>query len=456
MENMDSIDDLRGKTDYEYMQDDIKRIIKVIGVGGGGGNAVTTMYREEMIKGVTFLLCNTDEQALNVSPVPDKITLGPNKTKGLGAGNKPEVAKEAAEESVEDIKEKITSDDTEMVFVTAGMGGGTGTGAAPIVGKIAREAGKLTVGIVTIPFRFEGRKKILQALEGVRSIQENVDALLVVNNERLLEIYGKKTLSEAFKLADATLSNAARGISDLINSFGNINMDFNDVKTTLKDSGVAVISSGRGKGNSRLKMALEEALTSPLLNNNDITKAKRLMLAIYSPQDGEILTEEIYTLSNFTSEIETEFESKMGYYIDDTLEPGEIKVTILASGFGFEDTHQSIIGTPSEITTKDKIVKRVEDDKRIEHYYGKGAVVNGARRRPLILTLNELDNEELLIIAEDKPALDRDLRIIEVLRKRNNEQVNAVESTQQEQVAHQDPVEEPVDIPQDGSQTIYF
>ena len=317
MDNIsNNIDDVRGQLNYEYTTDTTKRIIKVIGVGGGGGNAVSTMYKKEMIKGVSFLLCNTDEQALNKSPVPNKITLGPSITKGLGAGNKPEMAKEAAEESTTEVLNALTSDDTEMVFITAGMGGGTGTGAAPIVGKIARDAGKLTVGIATIPFKFEGRRKILRALEGVRRLQESVDALLVVNNEKLIEIYGKKTVSEAFQLADNTLSNAARSISDIINTAGIVNMDFNDVKTTLKDSGVAVISSGMGKGNNRLKMALEEALTSPLLNNNDITKAKRLMIAIYYSEQDELLVEEISALNKFTDEIETDYDSKSGFYID--------------------------------------------------------------------------------------------------------------------------------------------
>ena len=458
MDNIsNNIDDVRGQLNYEYTTDTTKRIIKVIGVGGGGGNAVSTMYKKEMIKGVSFLLCNTDEQALNNSPVPNKITLGPSITKGLGAGNKPEMAKEAAEESTTEVLNALTSDDTEMVFITAGMGGGTGTGAAPIVGKIARDAGKLTVGIATIPFKFEGRRKILRALEGVRRLQESVDALLVVNNEKLIEIYGKKTVSEAFQLADNTLSNAARSISDIINTAGIVNMDFNDVKTTLKDSGVAVISSGMGKGNNRLKMALEEALTSPLLNNNDITKAKRLMIAIYYSEQDELLVEEISALNKFTDEIETDYDSKSGFYIDNELPEGHIRITILASGFGMEDTENSVFEMNSDISLRDNIVQRGEEDRRIEKYYGKGAVFNGTRRRPLILTLSELDNEELLIIAEEKPALDRDLRFVEAIRKRiNDSESYEHHTTEPETISKETPSDIVEETKSDDSKTIYF
>ena len=458
MDNIsNNIDDVRGQLNYEYSTDTTKRIIKVIGVGGGGGNAVSTMYKKEMIKGVSFLLCNTDEQALNNSPVPNKITLGPSITKGLGAGNKPEMAKEAAEESTTEVLNALTSDDTEMVFITAGMGGGTGTGAAPIVGKIARDAGKLTVGIATIPFKFEGRRKILRALEGVRRLQESVDALLVVNNEKLIEIYGKKTVSEAFQLADNTLSNAARSISDIINTAGIVNMDFNDVKTTLKDSGVAVISSGMGKGNNRLKMALEEALTSPLLNNNDITKAKRLMIAIYYSEQDELLVEEISALNKFTDEIETDYDSKSGFYIDNELPEGHIRITILASGFGMEDTENSVFEVNSDISLRDNIVQRGEEDRRIEKYYGKGAVLNGTRRRPLILKLSELDNEELLIIAEEKPALDRDLRLVEAIRKRiDDSESYEHHTTEPETISEEIPSNIVEETKSDDSKTIYF
>ena len=250
-------------------------IIKVIGVGGGGGNAVNHMYREG-IHDVTFVLCNTDAQALNDSPVPVHLQLG---SEGLGAGNKPERARQAAEESIEDIKNML-NDGTRMAFITAGMGGGTGTGAAPVIARISKEMGILTVGIVTIPFRFEGAKKIDQALDGVEEMSKHVDALLVINNERLREIYPDLSLTAAFGKADDTLSVAAKSIAEIITVHGLINLDFNDVKTVLKDGGVAIMSTGYGEGEDRVKKAIEDALHSPLLNDNDVFNSKKILLSI--------------------------------------------------------------------------------------------------------------------------------------------------------------------------------
>ena len=231
-------------------------IIKVIGVGGGGGNAVNHMYREG-IHDVTFVLCNTDNQALNDSPVPVHLQLG---KEGLGAGNKPERARQAAEESIDDIKNML-SDGTRMAFITAGMGGGTGTGAAPVIARVSKEMGILTVGIVTIPFRFEGDRKIDQALDGVEQMSKHVDALLVINNERLREIYPELTVLDAFGKADDTLSVAARSIAEIITVHGLINLDFNDVKTVLKDGGVAIMSTGYGEGEGRVKKAIDRKST---------------------------------------------------------------------------------------------------------------------------------------------------------------------------------------------------
>lgn len=412
------IDDLRGKTNYEMTEDNTDRVIKVLGVGGGGGNAVTTMYNQEQIRGVSYLLCNTDKQALMNSSVPDKIILGPSVTKGLGAGNKPQIAREAAEESAEEIRRALTSDGTQMVFITAGMGGGTGTGAAPIIGRIAQEAQLLTVGIVTIPFLFEGERKIFKALEGVQEMKKHVDALLVVNNERLHEVYQGLKFSEAFDRADAILSDAARGISDMINNYGRVNLDFNDVKTTLERKGVAVISSGYGKGNHRLDIALKEALNSPLLNNNNVLKSTHLLIAVYSPQEDELTIDEVTALSRFTDSINSDFSSKFGYYTDDTLEAGVIKVTILASGFDFATTISSIEGKqPSPLLEAQEAEPSKDIKEAAKEFYGDqvGAKV---KRRPLILTLQELDNDELLYIAEENPALGRDLRRAEDIRQR--------------------------------------
>ena len=250
-------------------------IIKVIGVGGGGGNAVNHMYKEG-IHDVSFVLCNTDAQALNDSPVPVHLQLG---KEGLGAGNRPARAREAATESIDDIR-RMLDDGTKMTFITAGMGGGTGTGAAPVIAQVSKDMGILTVGIVTIPFRFEGPKKIDQALDGVEEMAKHVDALLVINNERLREIYTDLTVLDAFGKADDTLSVAAKSIAEIITIHGLINLDFNDVKTVLKDGGVAIMSTGYGEGEGRVKKAIEDALNSPLLNDNNVFNSKKILLAI--------------------------------------------------------------------------------------------------------------------------------------------------------------------------------
>src|SRR5574344_2979452 len=310
-------------------------IIKVIGVGGGGGNAVNHMYREG-IHDVTFVLCNTDNQALNDSPVPVHLQLG---KEGLGAGNKPEKARQAALESAEDIKNML-DDGTRMTFITAGMGGGTGTGAAPVIAKISKEMGILTVGIVTIPFRFEGPKKIDQALDGVEEMAKHVDALLVINNERLREIYPDLSLMAAFGKADDTLSIAARSIAEIITVHGVINLDFNDVKTVLQDGGVAIMSTGYGEGEDRVKMAIEDALNSPLLNDNDVFNSKKILLSIAfasEKKDNPGLTmDEMNDVNDFMEKFGEDFELKWGLAIDPEL-GSRVKVTVLATGFGLED-----------------------------------------------------------------------------------------------------------------------
>ena len=273
-------------------------IIKVIGVGGGGGNAVNHMYREG-IHDVTFVLCNTDAQALNDSPVPVHLQLG---KEGLGAGNRPAKARAAAEESEEDIK-KVLNDGTRMAFITAGMGGGTGTGAAPVIARVSKELGILTVGIVTIPFRFEGDRKIDQALDGVEEMSKHVDALLVINNERLREIYPELTVLDAFGKADDTLSVAAKSIAEIITVHGLINLDFNDVKTVLKDGGVAIMSTGYGEGEGRVRKAIDDALNSPLLNENDVFNSKKILLSISfsGGKDGKesLMMEEMNDVNDF-------------------------------------------------------------------------------------------------------------------------------------------------------------
>jgi cell division protein FtsZ len=250
-------------------------IIKVIGVGGGGSNAVTHMYKQG-IKGVDFVICNTDSQAMDISAVPNKIQLG--KT-GLGAGSIPDVGRLSAEENIEEIK-KIIESNTKMLFVTAGMGGGTGTGAAPVIAKLAKEMGILTVGIVTLPFNFEGRKRRLQAEKGIEELKKYVDTLLLISNEKLREIHGNLKISEAFGKADDILTTAAKGIAELITVAGYINVDFEDVKTVMQNSGTAIMGSASAEGNDRARIAVKEALTSPLLNDNKIVGASNILLYI--------------------------------------------------------------------------------------------------------------------------------------------------------------------------------
>ena len=305
-------------------------IIKVLGIGGGGSNAVNHMWKQG-IKDVNFVVCNTDAQALANSPVPVKIQLGESLTEGRGAGNKPEIGKQAAIENLEDVRE-ILEGNTKMVFLTAGMGGGTGTGAAPVMAKAAKELGILTVAIVTIPFRFEGQQRINQAIEGINELKEYVDSLLVINNEKLREIYGDLKLSEAFAKADDVLSMAAKGIAEIITVHGYINVDFADVETVMKDSGVAILGTGRAAGESRAVKAIESALASPLLNNNDITGADNILLNITSGEN-EISMDEVGEITDFVNNAASKNVLIIwGTGVDRNL-GDEISVTIIATGF---------------------------------------------------------------------------------------------------------------------------
>ena len=396
-------------------------IIKVIGVGGGGGNAVNHMYREG-IHDVTFVLCNTDNQALNDSPVPVHLQLG---SEGLGAGNKPERAREAAEESSDDIKHML-SDGTRMVFITAGMGGGTGTGAAPVIARISKEMGILTVGIVTIPFRFEGPKKIDQALDGVEEMAKHVDALLVINNERLREIYPDLTVLDAFGKADDTLSVAAKSIAEIITVHGLINLDFNDVKTVLKDGGVAIMSTGYGEGEGRVKKAIEDALNSPLLNDNDVFNSKKILLSIsFASEKKEnpgLTMDEMNDVNDFMLKFGEDFELKWGMALDPEL--GEkVKVTVLATGFGIEDVDgmdnhlkKHTEEEASRIALEEE--RRAEKQERRLRYYGKDSKNSQLKRRPHIFIFKpeDLDNEEVILEVERTPTYQRTRQTLEEIR----------------------------------------
>ncbi len=336
------------------MKKDVTSIIKVIGVGGGGGNAVNHMYNQG-IKGVDFVVCNTDLQALNVSPVPFKIQLGPSLTEGRGAGSIPETGKNAAVENIEEIKEYL-SKDTKMVFVTAGMGGGTGTGAAPVIAQVAKEMGILTVGIVTVPFNFEGRKRRMQAEAGLEEMRKNVDTLLVINNERLREISGNLSIGEAFAQADDVLATAAKGIAEVIAVTGAINVDFNDVSTVMKDSGVAIMGSAEAEGDNRALKAVEKALESPLLNDNDISGAEYVLLNI-TYGDIEVLMDEITQITDYIQEAAGSTADVIFGYAEDSTLGDKLSVTVIATGFESSPVTGFEVAPKKEITTLKEEVK---------------------------------------------------------------------------------------------------
>ena len=411
-------------------------IIKVIGVGGGGGNAVNHMYREG-IHDVTFVLCNTDNQALNDSPVPVHLQLG---KEGLGAGNKPEKARAAAEESLEDIKNML-NDGTRMAFITAGMGGGTGTGAAPVIARVSKEMGILTVGIVTIPFRFEGDRKIDQALDGVEEMSKHVDALLVINNERLREIYPELTVLDAFGKADDTLSVAAKSIAEIITVHGLINLDFNDVKTVLKDGGVAIMSTGYGEGEGRVKKAIDDALNSPLLNENDVFNSKKILLSISFAGNkdgtGSLMMEEMNDVNDFMAKFGNDFEIKWGLATDPELGK-KVKVTILATGFGIDrvdgmSSHRQRHNTQEEATRiaaeQEAEAKRMD---RRNRYYGGDGQTRRYKRRPHIYLFRpeDLDNDDVISAVEQTPTYKRTREILDsIYQQASGEEVQQKQDT---------------------------
>ena len=387
-------------------------IIKVIGVGGGGGNAVNHMYREG-IHDVTFVVCNTDNQALNDSPVPVKLQLG---HEGLGAGNRPARAKAAAEESIDQIRNML-SDGTKMAVITAGMGGGTGTGAAPVIARVSKEMDILTVGIVTIPFRFEGNKKIDQALDGVEEMAKHVDALLVINNERLREIYPELSFLDAFGKADDTLSIAAKSIAEIITLHGTMNLDFNDVKTVLQDGGVAIMSTGFGEGEDRVKKAIEDALNSPLLNDNDIFNSKKILLNLSFSHQKEskdnFMMEEMNYVHEFMDKFGNDFEIKWGVAVDPDLGK-KVKVTILATGFGVKD----VDGMEERIKQHDREAMEREaqaqeiaerNEKRRQDYYRDGDKPHLRKRHHNIYLFSpdDLDNDDIISAVEQTPTYKR-------------------------------------------------
>lgn len=401
-------------------------IIKVIGVGGGGGNAVNNMYNQG-IHDVSFVVCNTDAQALKASPVPERLQLG---SEGLGAGNRPEKARLAAEESIDDIKAML-SDGTKMDFITAGMGGGTGTGAAPVIAQVSKELGILTVGIVTIPFKFEGNKKIDQALDGVDEMAKHVDALLVINNERLRKVYPDLSLLNGFAKADDTLSVAARSIAEIITVRGLINLDFNDVRTVLKDGGVAIMSTGFGEGEGRVRKAIDDALNSPLLNDNDVYNSQKILLSIaFSSDNGTdgLAMEEMNEINNFMSRFGSNFELKWGIAIDNTLEK-KVKITILATGFGLDDLedvanyHSRLDKARAQEEAQKKAEQEEADaersNRRDKYYRDNGDKLTKARPHIYLFSQDDLDNEDVILDVESIPTFNRTKPMLNEIKKKS-------------------------------------
>lgn len=404
----------------EFVNDNHDAIIKVIGVGGGGGNAVNYMYRQN-IRNVNYVVCNTDAQALKDSPVPTKLVLGYEITKGRGAGNVPERGRECAEASEAEIR-KLFDDQTEMVFITAGMGGGTGTGAAPVIARIAKECGMLTIGIVTVPFMFEGDTKIIKAIMGAEEMKKHVDSLLVINNENIIELYKDFTFLNAFAKADDTLANAARSISEIISETLYINVDFQDVKTVLKDSGTSIIATAIGEGEHRITNAIHNALHSPLSKRHDVNTSQRLLIKFNcsSNPDYAIRAEEINEITQFTAKLPVGIDVKWGIGVDDSLE-NKVKVTILAAGFKM--TIREGLGEKEKITfnpdkpTKEKKTEQPgemseESKEMIREMYGdeKMAERNKSTNKVKYAVLKpwQFDDHEVIALLEKSPAYNRD------------------------------------------------
>lgn len=383
-------------------------IIQIFGVGGGGDNAVAHMYTEGNIAEVNYLVCNTDAKALETSPVPDRLQLG---TDGLGAGGKPEKARELAEESIDRIRAAFDKR-AKMLFITAGMGGGTGTGAAPVIAREAKAAGLLTIGVVTIPFLFEGYRKIDKALDGVAELSKYVDAILVINNERLREIYQEFSILDAFRKADDTLSVAVKSIVDIITMRGKMILDFRDVHTTLHEGGVAIMSTGYAEGEGRVSRAIANALNSPLINDRDIFKSRKILLSISFSSSNELMVYEMNEIDRFMENFEDKYiETKYGLSVDESL-GAKIKITILASGFGLHDFKRR----ESVMTfTEDDINKII----RRQDVYGPSPRTRTQRpTRAFLFGPDELDDLEIIDAIDSTPTFRRTKELIEKLRRR--------------------------------------
>ena len=379
---------------------DQSSIIKVIGVGGGGSNAVNHMFSQN-IEGVNFIICNTDAQAIAQSKVPNKIQLGPHLTQGLGAGANPEIGRQATEESLEEIK-RILEVNTKMAFITAGMGGGTGTGGAPILAKICKDLGILTVGIVTTPFAYEGKKRIAQAEEGVMLLKNHVDTLLVISNDKLRHQFGNLKMKEAFAKADNVLATAAKCITDVINSTGQINVDFADVCTVMTNGGVAILGSAAEEGENRAQMAIENAINSPLLNDNDIRGAKWILININSSEgEHEFTMDEVEIIQNYLiSQAGDGTDVILGLGYDNSL-GGKISITLIATGFDHKDPFEK----KQEIKKEEKDEKIVMTLEMPVKEKSLPAAYAGKILQQPVLQFDEKDEEEQIAEITEQPAL---------------------------------------------------
>ncbi len=420
--------------------------IKVVGVGGGGCNALNYMYHQE-IPHVSFAALNTDRQHLyKTIDVPVKIVMGP----GLGAGDKPEVGRKYAEESEEKLR-ALFRDDCEMVFVTAGMGGGTGTGAGPVVARIAKEEKKLTIGIITIPFMFEGQNKIRKAVEGAEEMKKYVDALLVINNQNLVDIYSDLTLINAFKKADDTLANAARSISEIISEDCYINVDMNDVNTTLRDSGTAIISTAYGEGDHRIYKAIENAMHSPLLKEHDIKTARRILIKLSHADDTvaqrPVKIDELNELAQFTDKLSKNYEVKWGVGVNNTL-GDRVKITLLASGFDITlrepNANDGGIRIPFDDGTDDgRAVSPEPAATSIGPIYDPDIVHRQQRMlnkaRYAVLRPEQLDDDEVIALVESTPAFNRGSKfreVFEALSAKSTVQIASETDNQADNLTH--------------------
>ena len=400
--------------------------IKVIGVGGGGNNVVNRMVRTGT-KGVEFIAVNTDKQALMASSATVKVQIGEKLTNGQGAGADPEVGRKSAEESRSQIAKAL--EDTNMVFITAGMGGGTGTGAAPVVARVARERGLLTIGIVTIPFVFEGIKKIEKALDGADEIAKYVDALLIINNERLTEIHPDLNFFNAFGKADDTLSTAARSISEIITTEGYINLDFNDVDTTLRAGGTAIISTGYGEGEGRITKAIDDALNSPLLKNRDIYGSKHLLMNLYMSSEDEnaVTMKEMDEFKKFVASIDKDVDVIWGVAVDNSL-GNKVKLTILASGFEItiREEEDMLITPPEEPKpVRQSAVREAQSAPKAEQSENKknrvadlyGDKVTDMGNNYIVLSPEQMDDDSVMETLERYPAYNREKRVVDSVAK---------------------------------------